>query len=78
MQQLLGITQQETVVVLIKLSHLLLDTAQQSELVQMAQGEVCRLIEFPLAGSLLYRIAQDVTQRAFCQRADEVSSWIRP
>ena len=60
MQQLLGVTQQETVVVLIEFPHFLLDTAQQSQLVQMAQGEVSRLIEFPLTGTLFYRIAQDV------------------
>ena len=60
MARLLGFTQQETVVVLIEFPHFLLDTAQQSQLVQMAQGEVCRLIELPLTGTLFYRIAQDI------------------
>ena len=60
MQQLLGVTQQETVVVLIEFPHFLLDAAQQSQLVQMAQCEVCRLIEFPLSGPLLDGKTQDV------------------
>ena len=60
-QQLLGITQQETVVVLIEFPYFLLDTAQQTELVQVTQGEVCRFIEFPLNRTFCYRKAQDIT-----------------
>ena len=44
MQQLLGITEQETVGGLVELVHLFLDAAQQAQLVEVAQGEVCRLV----------------------------------
>ena len=43
-QQLLGITEQETVGSLVELVHLLLDAAQQAQLVEVAKGEVCRLV----------------------------------
>ena len=43
-QQLLGITEQKTVGGLVELVHLLLDAAQQAQLVEVAKGKVCRLV----------------------------------
>ena len=53
MQQLLGIAEQETVGLIVELTNFLFDTAQKSQLIQMAQGEVGRLIQSPLTRAFL-------------------------
>ena len=72
-EQLLGVAEQEAVVHLVEGVHLLFDAAQESELVQMAQGEVGTLVEAPLAGALVDGIAQDIAQRTISETEDELA-----
>ena len=74
MKQLLGVAQQETVGCGVELVYLLFDAAEQAQLVQVAQGEVGTLIEFPLTGALLDGIAEDIAQCGLCEREDEVAT----
>ena len=54
MQQLLGVAQQEAVLVFVQLAHLLLDAAQEPQLREIGQREVGALVKFPQTGLLLY------------------------
>ena len=52
-KELLRVAQQEAVLLLVQLAHLLLDAAQESQLREMGQREVGALVELPLAGLLV-------------------------
>ena len=72
-EQLLSVAQQEAVGTLVELVHLLLDAAEQAQLVEVAQGEVGTLVELPLTGSLPDGVTEDVAQRTFSERYDEIA-----
>ena len=50
MEQLLGVAQQKAVGILVQFVYLLFDATQQSQLTEVAQGEVGTLVESPLTG----------------------------
>ena len=66
MEQLLGIAEQETVGLAVHLTNLLFNTPEQTQLVQMLQGQVGRLVELPLVGLFYYCLLQDGDERGVC------------
>ncbi len=75
-QQLLGVAEQKAVGLVVQLAHLLLNAAQQAQLVQVAQGQVGRLEQAPLMGALLDGAAQQWLQYRFSQHDDGVAAWV--
>ena len=76
MEQLLGIAEQKAVGLAVHLTNLLFNTPEQTQLVQMLQGQVGRLVELPLVGLFYYCLLQDGDERGVCQRIDEVSTFV--
>ena len=70
MQQLLGVAQQEAIGFVVEMANLLLDAAQQTQLTEVTQGEVCRLIETPLARTLIDGSAYQRHQGRLCHHVD--------
>ena len=76
-EQLLGVAEQESVLLVVQLAHLFLDAPQQTELREVAQRQVGALVQLPLAGLLLNGLSEQVAQRGVGQMADEVSLRVR-
>lgn len=62
MQQMLGVTQQEDIRIVINIFNLLLYTAEKTEVIKMTKCQVSRLKQFPLLLPFLLRIAKHRNQ----------------